>query len=187
MQPHSSEIASPSKENAHLTRVGRQKCNPFSRKCVEHATSSSINALRPPSYKILWCLGGQFLLDTTKPIYFINEGEISCEVATQQFRCLPTHARCHPPWEQQHDFADASCSCHGRASLTSAAKWVYELDVIQFLNHVRVPRLSPPLPPLPSRNTDVLCHFHFEVTQILGYIKSHGVGQILTIADGCSF
>ena len=103
------------------------------------------------------CSNRYFLLDAAKPTYFIHEGEISSEVATQQFRFLPTHARSHPPWEQQHDFDDANCSCHGRASLTSAAKWIYELDVIQFLNHVRVPLLSPPLPPLPSRNTDVLC------------------------------
>ena len=43
------ENATPSSENAHLTRAGRQKCNPFNRKCVENATPSSINALRPPS------------------------------------------------------------------------------------------------------------------------------------------
>ena len=44
------ENATPSSENAHLTRAGRQKCNPFDRKCVENATPSSINALRPPSF-----------------------------------------------------------------------------------------------------------------------------------------
>ena len=56
-------------------------------------------------------------------------------------RPMAPHKSCLFTWEQHHDFDDASCAGHGRASLTSARN---ELDVLQFLSHVRVPLLEAP-------------------------------------------
>ena len=71
------------------------------------------------------------ILETSHDTDLFHEGNISSEVATQQFRGLAPHTSCLFTWEQQHEFDDASCAGHGRASLTLARK----TEVTQFLRH----------------------------------------------------